>query len=275
MSSAPPDDERALVVAAQAGDRDALDTLVARYERRVHRFGLAMCRDGEAAREVLQDTFLAMVRSLRAFRADASLSTWLYAIAHNACARRARRPAAAPRGIESLEGLTPADEGTLIAPGPDPESAAAGREMARALDAALQRLAGPERAVLMLRDVEGLPASEVATALGISVAAVKSRLHRARAKLRATLAGGGMSSGGAGSCPDVLAALSRHLEGDLTPRACAEMDAHLQGCEACRAACASLRDVLASCRASTAPNLPPDTGQRLRDALRACRVGPA
>jgi len=266
----PADDERALIEAARAGDRDALAALVTRYERHVHRFGLAMCRDAEAAREVLQDTFLAMVRSFHTFRADASLSTWLYAIAHNACVRRARRTASAPRDVESLERLTAADQATLTAPGPDPESAAASSEGVRALEAALRRLERPDRAVLVLRDVEGLPATDVATALGISVAAVKSRLHRARARLRAALADVPAASPGTGACPDVLAALSRHLEGDLTAGQCAELDAHVQACAACHAACASLREVLALCRSAAAPALPVEARARLREALRAC-----
>ena len=273
MHEGPADDERVLIEAARAGDRDALAALVTRYERHVHRFGLAMCRDAEAAREVLQDTFLAMVRSFHTFRADASLSTWLYAIAHNACVRRARRAVSAPREVESLERLTAADQATLTAPGPDPESAAASSEGVRALEAALRRLEPPDRAVLMLRDVEGLPATDVATALGISVAAVKSRLHRARVRLRAALAGVDVpaaASPGTPACPDVLAALSRHLEGDLTAGKCAELDAHVQACAACRAACASLREVLALCRSAAAPELPVEARARLREALRAC-----
>lgn len=271
MNGRPADDERALIEAARAGDREALETLVTRYERHVHRFGLAMCRDAEAAREVLQDTFLAMVRSFHTFRADASLSTWLYAIAHNACVRRARRTVSAPHDVESLERLTAADQATLTAPGPDPESAAASSEGVRALEAALRRLERPYRVVLMLRDVEGLPAADVATALGISVAAVKSRLHRARGRLRAALTGADApaASRGTGACPDVLAALSRHLEGDLTAGKCAELDAHVQECAACRGACESLREVLALCRSAEAPALPVEARARLREALGA------
>jgi hypothetical protein len=91
------------------------------------------------------------------------------------------------------------------------------------------------------------------------------------ARLRAALAGADVpaASRGTGACPDVLAALSRHLEGDLTAGKCAELDAHVQECAACRGACESLREVLALCRSAEAPALPVEARARLREALGA------
>jgi RNA polymerase sigma-70 factor (ECF subfamily) len=263
-----------LLDAARSGDRDALDALVTRYEPHVYRFGMTMCHDAEDARDVLQDTFLAMVRSLKTFRADSSLSTWLYTIAHHACVKRRRRRASAPRQVVSLEALEGTDRNRLASPGPNPEAAAVSNERRSALEAAIRSLEPAQRVVLLLRDFEGLSAPAAAKILGLSVTAVKSRLHRARAAVRAALT---TPAGkrppvppGAGQCPDVLAALSRYLEGDLTASDCAAMEAHLGECASCRTTCESLRQVLAGCRASPVPEVPPATRDRLREAIRAC-----
>jgi RNA polymerase sigma-70 factor (ECF subfamily) len=266
--------ERALLDAARSGDRDALDALVTRYEPHVYRFGLTMCHDAEDARDVLQDTFLAMVRSLKTFRADSSLSTWLYAVAHHACVKRRRRRASAPRQIASLDALDGTELSRLASPAPGPEAAVLSRERHAALDAAIRSLEPGQRAVLLLRDVEGVSAPAAAQILGLSIAAVKSRLHRARVAVRAALVPllgtRPPESAGTGRCPDVLAALSRHLEGDLSTGDCAAMETHLEGCPSCRNACDSLREVLATCRASSVPNVPSSTRERLREVLRSC-----
>jgi RNA polymerase sigma-70 factor (ECF subfamily) len=265
--------EGALLDAARWGDRDALDALVTRYEPHVYRFGLTMCHNEDDARDVLQDTLLAMVRSLNSFRADSSLSTWLYAIAHHACLKRRRRRASAPRHVESLETLDESQRDRLPAPGPSPEAAAAAHETHAALDDAIRALDPAQRVVLLLRDVEGLSAPAAAEALGLSVAAVKSRLHRARLAVRAALApllARPPASPRADHCPDVLAVLSRHLEGDLSTQDCAAMESHIERCPSCRTACASLRQVLAMCRTSPVPDVPAATRDRLREAIGVC-----
>jgi hypothetical protein len=110
--------------------------------------------------------------------------------------------------------------------------------------------------VLVLRDVEGLTAPEVAEVLGIGVQAVKSRLHRARLVVRARVAPllGIVEQPAAaeGTCPDVLMLLSRHLEGEIGTEVCAEMERHLQGCGRCKGACESLKRTLALCNATPA-----------------------
>lgn len=274
MDEAPSVTERGLLDAARAGDRDALDVLVTRYEPHVYRFGMTMCHNEDDAREVLQDTLLAMVRSLKTFRADSSLSTWLYAIAHHACLKRRRRPASAPRQVVSLEALGGAERNRLASSAPGPDATALSRERQAALEAAIRGLDPAQRVVLLLRDVEGLSAAAAAEALGLSVAAIKSRLHRGRLAVRAALApllgAPTPTSGRADHCPDVVAVLSRHLEGDLSAQDCAAMESHIEGCPSCRAACASLRQVLAMCRASPAPDVPASTRDRLREAIGAC-----
>lgn len=281
MAVAEAGSDEALMRAARAGDREALETLVTRYEPRVYRFGLSLCRDREAARDVLQDTFLSMVRALPGFRGDSSLSTWLFAIAHHACTRKRRRGRSSPRSLESLEALSPADRNVLVAGTASPEAAAAAEELHRSLQAAIGALDASQREVLLLRDVEGLTAADTAKTLGLSVPAVKSRLHRARLALRQALAPGiaaGATRAAGGTAPaqsecarcrEVALAFSQHVEGELSAAHCAEMEAHVAQCPMCRSACESLREVLTLCQ-TPAPAVPDSTKEALRHAIRAC-----
>jgi len=258
------------VAAARGGDAAALDALVRRHESRLYRFGLKMCRSRDAAGEVVQDTLLAVVRSLAGFRGEASVTTWLYTIARRACLRQRRRSRFAPEREESLEAIV-AEEGPPIAsPALTPEEEAGRREIAAALDAAIGSLERGQREVLLLRDVEGLSAAEVAAVLGLRVEAVKSRLHRARLAVRRRLAPLRVPPAPAApasahrDCRSALAAFSRELEGDLAPERCARLRAHLNACPSCRTACASLDRTLELCRALPAPR-PPDA---VREAIR-------
>jgi RNA polymerase sigma-70 factor, ECF subfamily len=91
-----------LLAAARRGDSGALEALISRYQPRVYRFGLKMCGDVEDAADVVQDTLLAIVRSLRDFRRDSSVSTWLYTIARRFCIKKRRRSRFAPAREDSL-----------------------------------------------------------------------------------------------------------------------------------------------------------------------------
>jgi RNA polymerase sigma-70 factor (ECF subfamily) len=145
--------------------------------------------------------------------------------------------------------------------------------MEEALDQAISSLDPKYREVLVLRDVEGLTAREVAEVLGIGVDAVKSRLHRARLAVRAALSPLlGVPAGDAAapaSCPDVLTLLSRHLEDELSPEVCSEMERHLQSCGRCRGACESLRRTLRLCQTAPAVSVPEGVQKSVRAALRA------
>jgi RNA polymerase sigma-70 factor, ECF subfamily len=182
-------DLQALVERARTGDADALDRLLRILEPQVWRFGLRLCGDREDARDVLQDTLLGAIRTLGEFRGEAALSTWLYTIARSYCIKKRRRPKGAPSGFVSLD----AEEGQaarqLADGGDDPAAHAERAELAHLLEKALAELPPAFREVVVLRDVEGLSAPEAAEALGLTVAAVKSRLHRARAALRTAFAG--------------------------------------------------------------------------------------
>jgi len=261
----------ALVRAAQGGDEKALDALLQRYQPQIFRFSMKMCRDPEDAREVLQETLFAAARTVHGFRGASALSTWLYTIARSFCIKKRRRNAFAPEVVslesEASAALEPRDRGR------DPERTLADQEMGAALDAAIAALEPEYREVLLLRDVEGLSAVEVAEVLALSVGAVKSRLHRARISVRERLAPllaplPARPSPGAGPCPDVAELLSRHLEGDIGRDACAEMERHVATCPACHAACESLRQTLRLCGSTPAPEVPEALQQSIRRGIR-------
>jgi RNA polymerase sigma-70 factor, ECF subfamily len=134
----------------------------------------------------------------------------------------------------------------------------------------LEALDPPLREVIILRDIEGLTAPEVAEIAGESVDAIKSRLHRARADVRARLGAllGDADEAPPAGCPDVLTAFSKRIEGDLDPRLCAELQEHVDGCIACRSRCDSLKRMLAVCSGAPSGPLPAAVTESVRAALR-------
>jgi RNA polymerase sigma-70 factor (ECF subfamily) len=262
-----------LVRAAKDGDTVALETLLVRYQPRLYRFGLRMCGNVEDAGEIAQQSLIAMARSLGDFRGDSSMSTWLYTIARRFCLKKRRRSRFAPEQEESLD--TPGTDAVyrLADPAPSPEQAAANQELASALSRAIGALDRAHREVLILRDVEGLPAAQVAAIIGVSVDAVKSRLHRARVAVRQELAPllgdpARKPSRGA-ACPDVLTLFSQHLEGDIDRSVCERMEAHLAQCRRCSDACESLKRMLALCRQLPAPDVPASIAASVHAAIQA------
>lgn len=263
--------EDALLQAARAGNRQALSELLLQHQQRVFGFGMKMCGDPEDAKDILQETLLAVVRNLRDFRGGSAVSTWLYTIARSFCIKKRRRSKFAPEREESLEAEGDREVRAIPDAGRAPDEEIAGRQVERVLESAIGELDPMYREVLVLRDVEGLSAPEVSEVLGISVEAVKSRLHRARVAVRARVApvlGIGDEAPNP-SCPDVVGLLSRHMEGEISSDLCAEMERHLTGCPKCRAACDSLRSTLAVCRAAPAPKVPSAVQDSVRRAIQA------
>jgi len=267
-----PSDEE-LLTGARQGDAAALEALLVRYQPHLYRFGLRMCGNVQDAGDVAQESLLSMARSVRTFRGESSVSSWLYTIARRFCLKKRRRSKFAPGREESLDTPGPTAAQQLADPGPSPEQEASNRELATALTRAIDALDPAQREVLVLRDVEGLPAAEVARILGISVDAVKSRLHRARIAVREELApslGRAAIAAPRGAlCPDVVTLFSQHLEGDIDPAVCATMEAHLARCDYCRAVCESLRRTLAICRQLPTPDVPASLATSIRAAIRA------
>ena len=269
--ASPTDDE--LLATARQGDPAALEALLARYQPHLYRFGLRMCGNVEDAGDVAQESLISMARSLRDFRGDSSVSTWLYTIARRFCIKKRRRSKFAPAREQSLDAPETKAVRRVADPALTPEESAANRELERALARAIDALDPPHREVLVLRDVEGLSASEVAKVVGISMDAVKSRLHRARVAVRKELApvlgSAPVETPRASECPEIVTLFSRHLEGEIDPGVCATMEAHLEQCRHCRSACESLRRSLAVCRQLPTPYVPASIAASIKAAIRA------
>jgi RNA polymerase sigma-70 factor (ECF subfamily) len=261
-----------LLGAAQGGDRKALNELLERHQGRVFRFGMKMCGAEEDAKDILQETLLAAARNMDGFRGASSVPTWLYAIARSFCIKKRRTSKFAPDHLESLE--TTGEAVTQVADtARGPEEDASGRQIQGALGAAIADLDPMYREVLVLRDVEGLSAPEVAEVMGLSIEAVKSRLHRARVTVRdrvAPLLGITEPSTPAPveACPDVLRLFSQRLEGEISGNVCQELESHLLACPRCSARCDSLRASLNLCRQAGDETVPPRVELSVRTALR-------
>ena len=174
-----------LVTQAQAGDRKALGTLLQRYRPAIERICRRLCKDESQVDDVIQETYVAILRNLGSFRGEAGFLTWVYTIARTHRGR-ASRSAARDRGRqELLAGL--GEVGRPIDLGPD--ELVAGREVSRALERALSPLAAVDRDIVVMREIEGRSAAEIAGLVGLSVPAVKTRLHRARVFIRSQLGG--------------------------------------------------------------------------------------
>jgi RNA polymerase sigma-70 factor (ECF subfamily) len=195
METSRPNNEPALIEGSQAGDPAAMEELVRTHQARVYTFAMRMCRNVEDAKDILQETFLGMLRSIRDFRGESRFTTWLYRIASNACLKKRRRGVHDPEpGQEiSLDDLMPrpAPDGRrpeIADWSEDAERALLRGELTQQMEAAIDRLPREYKIVLVLRDVEGFSAEETAQMLNLSVPAVKSRLHRARVFVRRDLA---------------------------------------------------------------------------------------
>ncbi len=182
------DDEHLLVAAAKRGDADAFEELVTRYEAKIFRLTMNITRNREDAEDAMQEAFLKSYAHLKDFQGDSRFYTWLVRIAANEALMRLRkrRPnqVSLDEPIEGAEDLMPRE---IEDWGPSPEQRFAQTEMHEILSEVIDKLEPDFRVVFVLRDMEELSTEETAKALGISVPAVKSRLLRARLKLREKL----------------------------------------------------------------------------------------
>src|SRR5512142_2692477 len=187
--SEPASDELALVQAAKAGDMQAFEELVKRYDRNVFRIAQHITQNREDAEDVVQDAFLKAYRNLEQFQGQSKFYTWLVRIAVNEALMRLRRRR--PERMVSLDEDINTGEDTIpreVADwAPNPEQLYNQSELREILQKTIQGLPPSFRTVFVLRDVEGLSTEETADALNLSIPAVKSRLLRARLQLRERL----------------------------------------------------------------------------------------
>jgi len=189
--------ELELVRKAQRGDRQAFSLLVKQYESTVYGFAFKVCRNEEKAAETLQDTFVNVYRKLDQFNGKAKFSTWLYQIVTNNCLMKRRRSKIDESSVSisspETEAGDPEVEGdgtplqALVSLKHTPQDEMVNKELREHLDNAILKLPMEQRIVFVLRDVEGRSSEEAAKILKVSVAAVKSRLRRARVFLRKQL----------------------------------------------------------------------------------------
>ena len=179
-----PDDLR-LVAQCQEGDLEAFRELVERYEARIYTLACSILADAEGARDATQDAFVRAYQSISSFRSKSSFYTWLYRIAVNVCLNRAQTEGRR-RDAVSLDALL--ESGRITADhlfdARMPNDRAERAQLQEAIQAALETLEPDQRAVVVLKDVEGMSQEEMAETLGCSLGTVKSRLSRARARLR-------------------------------------------------------------------------------------------
>jgi len=182
------EDEHLLVAAAKKGDTSAFEELVSRYERKIFRVTMNITRNQQDAEDSMQDAFLKAYSHLKDFGGDSRFYTWLVRIAANEALMRLRkrRPnvVSLDEPLDGEEDLMPREVEDW---GPSPLDRFAQTEMRGILENAIDALAPDFRTVFVLRDIEELSTEETAKALNISVPAVKSRLLRARLKLREKL----------------------------------------------------------------------------------------
>jgi RNA polymerase sigma-70 factor (ECF subfamily) len=180
-------DDPALVGLAAAGNEGATRVLIRRHNQRLFRVARAVLRDDAEAEDVVQETYVRAFSNLAAFRGEARLSTWLTRICVNEALGRVRRR----RPTIEFSEAGPELGQVLMFPSmsiePDPETETARSQMQRFLEEAVDALPEPFRLVFILRDVEGLNVEETAGHLAIREETVKTRLHRARRLMRATI----------------------------------------------------------------------------------------
>jgi len=178
-------EEQLLVEAGQRGDVEAFNQLVRLYEGRVYNLCYRMLGDADAAADVAQETFISVYRNLNKFRGGVFRS-WLLRIATNACydalRARKRRPAISLDAAQESEDDGPGFE--IADTGEAPDEVALRRELAAAIQRGIAQLPEDQRVVVILSDVQGLAYEEIAEVTNTNLGTVKSRLSRARARLR-------------------------------------------------------------------------------------------
>lgn len=186
--------DRESITAFQASDRGSFDRLVLRHKDKVFNVCFRLMGDYQEADDCAQETFVKVFRSLRNFRFESSFTTWLYKIAVNTC--KNRLASAALRHRRKTVTIDPPNAGSqhdaslhIADPAPSPLNYLENKERERLLQSAINALPDEAKAVVVLRDIEGLTYEEIANITGYNLGTVKSKLARARKQLRDSLKG--------------------------------------------------------------------------------------
>ena len=185
------DEYAELITTAAAGDAEALERLLMKAQEVAYRFSYTVCGGPSDAEDVMQDALVKTFRYVNRIRDPHAFRTWLYRTVRNACLMKRRRRSGEPQHVLSLDSVLPADGNTgaldVAQHGHSPETLAVNAALRRRLTRALQSLPPSYRAIVFLREMEGLSTKEAAAVLKTSESNVKMRLHRARLFLRKEL----------------------------------------------------------------------------------------
>lgn len=243
---------------------EAVEQAVALLQRTVYSFSMKVCGHPEDAEDTMQEVLYRAMPHLAQIEEPRALAVWLYTVTRNRCWRMRRKPAGAPEKMVALDELMPdeAELGRLLADAQaNPEADAMQSEGQELLMRAVQEIPLNLRLVLVLHDMEDLTTEEVAQVLGLKAGTVRVRLHRARLATRKAVQAltdraAGLEAkpvqGGAKkrpeACRELFAELSEYLDGNVEPKTCDEMRAHIESCPACVAFLRELRGTIDRCR---------------------------
>jgi RNA polymerase sigma-70 factor (ECF subfamily) len=283
-----PEIEQAVLL-LQRGDDEALEQALALLQNAVFSFSMKVCGQREDAEDTMQEVLVKSVPFLSRFESPKALVVWLYKVAKNRCLMSRRKSKFAPKQELSLEELMP-DRKELESfgreSGVNPEAFAIRSQEAQRLREAIQKLPPQYRIALVLRDMEGLSDDEVAEITSLRAGTVRVRLHRARLFVRKELmkrqarggavrrespsAAAAASEPRPGRCKAMFAELSNYLDEQLDDSLCEELEAHMEGCEPCKAFLSSLESTIEQCRKSPADYPNTNKATKLRKQLFEC-----
>ncbi len=188
----PENREALLVQRCQSGDLEAFGELIAPYEKKVYNLAYRMSRDAEEAKDLAQEAFVKAYLALPGFRGEASFATWLFRIVANVCTdalrkRRQQEVVSLGRQVETSDGEVMLE---LPDAGAGPSDVLEDLERQHAVERAVRSLPAEFRLVVVLRDIHGYSYEEIASIAGVNIGTVKSRLNRARQRLRELLQDG-------------------------------------------------------------------------------------
>lgn len=192
LAAAPGNEDAALLEAARAGDADAMERLLMRAQETAWRFSTTVCGGADDAEDAMQEALIRTYRYASRIREPQAFRPWLYRTVRNACLMGRRRKAGEPARLKPIDELLQDSHAAVSSavrdPGKNPEQLAGNARLRRTLLTALRTLPPSSRAIVFLREMEGLSTREVAMVMGLSEDNVKTRLHRARLALQAALA---------------------------------------------------------------------------------------
>jgi RNA polymerase sigma-70 factor (ECF subfamily) len=185
------DEDTELIEAINSGSQELYYDLVKRYENRLYNFGLKMCGNPLDAEDMVQDTFLNVIKYLNSFRFETKFKNWVYRIATSTCIKKKRKSKYAPERELSLDEFIATEQNSVPREVPDwstqPLDQVLNEELSSSIKSAILELPEKYRLVMVLRDLEEFSTEETAQILNLTQSNVKVRLHRARLFIRETL----------------------------------------------------------------------------------------